>query len=140
MREAIDDGRIRVLRDWIATTDDVDARDTKGRTALMLAATRGHSIMVQMIIHAGADLEAKQHLGTTALMLASFTGNARIVMQVCAYEVLRCPPSSSLAHPYPRGRVRPQLLMANADPRTRDNRCLVAGNYASLKVSLGVPD
>ena len=84
IRKAIDEGTVHTVHDWTQQEDsDINARDAKGRSALMLAATQGRSVIVQMLIDGGADLEMQQSLGSTAMMFACFTGDARIVAQVC---------------------------------------------------------
>ena len=107
VRDAIDAGRVDLLRDWLTSNGShIDACDAKGRTALMLAATQGHSVLVQELLAAGASLEAQQSQGTTALMFACFVGETRVVMQ---------------------------LLLASASTTRRDKRHLTAHNYAKLK-------
>jgi ankyrin repeat protein len=62
---------------------DVDARDGKGRTALIDAANRGLTEAVQILLDAGADIEAKTKLdGTTALMLAAHDNHLDIVQML----------------------------------------------------------
>ena len=106
VRDAINRGAVARVSDWLRAGGAVDARDAKGRTLLMLAATQGRSAVLEVIIAARATVDAQQSLGMTALMFACFTGEARIAMQ---------------------------LLLAGADPKAQDTRKLNASNYASLK-------
>ena len=106
VRSAIDLGEFAFVHTWLDGGGEVNARDGKGRTALMLAATQGQSLIVQELIERGADLEAQQGLGTSALMFASFAGEVRVVMQ---------------------------LLLARASVTSTDTRGLTAANYAALK-------
>jgi ankyrin repeat protein len=49
---------------------DLDARDSEGRTALMLHSFFGSVQTVKLLIEAGADLNAKNNYGETALLYA----------------------------------------------------------------------
>jgi ankyrin repeat protein len=51
----------------------------RGRTALMLAAERGHTETAKALIDAGADVNAKGKGNKTALMLAAKMGHTGIV-------------------------------------------------------------
>ena len=64
------------LRRMLAAGADVDARDRRGQTALMLAAHGGHEAAVEALIAAGADLDVAAKYGLTALMLAIVAGHA----------------------------------------------------------------
>ena len=48
----------------------VDAKDGDGRTALMQAATGGHTAAIAALVAAGAEVKAKDNTGLTALMYA----------------------------------------------------------------------
>jgi len=49
---------------------DVNARDIRGITALMQAASEGHNKTVKLLIESGADVNAQEALGLTPLMFA----------------------------------------------------------------------
>lgn len=51
---------------------DINSRDEEGATALMLAAGKGYSGMVEMLLQAGAEVDAADLRGWTALMKALF--------------------------------------------------------------------
>eukprot|EP00966_Prymnesium_polylepis_P249897 5776973-Prymnesium_polylepis.1 len=55
---------------WLERGGHVDARDSKGRTLLMLAAAIGNEEIVRAMVSCGAAIDMKQHQGTTALMFA----------------------------------------------------------------------
>ena len=57
---------------------DVDARDSHGQTALMLAAHAGHRAVVEELIAHGAELNTTAKYGLSALMLALVAGHADV--------------------------------------------------------------
>lgn len=56
-----------------------DSADYDSRTALMLAAVKGHADVAVALISAGADVSAKDNLNRNALMEACIHGHADIV-------------------------------------------------------------
>lgn len=48
----------------------VDTRDGKGQTALFVAASKGYTRIVQLLLEAGADIDARDNNGVTPLMAA----------------------------------------------------------------------
>jgi ankyrin repeat protein len=60
-------------------TVDVDARDDRGRTALMLGARKDRDQRIQTLLDLGADVDATDHGGNTALMIAARGGNVKAV-------------------------------------------------------------
>ncbi|MFT6886365.1 MAG: ankyrin repeat protein, partial [Paracoccaceae bacterium] len=42
----------------------------RGRDALMIAAARGHTAMIALLLDHGADLTARDNIGKTAMALA----------------------------------------------------------------------
>lgn len=63
---------------------DVNAKDNKGRTALMVACWAGCAEIVQALIAAGADVNLQETKGGTALMHASGGGHAEPVKALLA--------------------------------------------------------
>jgi len=57
----------------------ISATDSKGRTGLYLAARRGFSEMVKMLLHYGADISCQTIDGTSALVTASQHGHCEVV-------------------------------------------------------------
>ena len=95
------------LTEWLNSDDGhVDARDAKGRTALMLAVAVGQRAILADLISRGANLELAQRQGTTALMFACYSGDVYMAKS---------------------------LLLAKAKLSTVDNRGLTAQDYAQLK-------
>jgi ankyrin repeat protein len=55
-------------------------QDSRGMTALMIAAERGHTAIVQTLLDQGADIQAKEaRQGRTALFLAVAHGHTPVV-------------------------------------------------------------
>ena len=69
-RWAASDGVVQTVELHIRRGDDVNARDSRGRTPLLLAATGGHSEVCQLLIKAGADPSLVDWEGNDALSVA----------------------------------------------------------------------
>jgi ankyrin repeat protein len=52
-----------------------DESELSGKTALMAASSRGHSVLVKVLIKRGATVDLKHYSGQTALMFAAYSGN-----------------------------------------------------------------
>jgi len=74
LRRSAESGDVVALRALLDKQPAVDARDGKGRTALMLATLQGRSQAVDMLLSAGADPNATDAQGATPLQ-AALTGN-----------------------------------------------------------------
>lgn len=66
-------GRTKQVEEAIAKGGAVDARDGRGRTALMLAAEGGHAPTVKALLVAGANAGARDPHGWSAYMFALLT-------------------------------------------------------------------
>src|SRR6266851_3632364 len=75
---AIKRGDVQHVRDLLDCGRDVDARDSHGQTALMLAAHAGHRAVVGVLIAHGADLNTTAKYGLSALMMALVAGHADV--------------------------------------------------------------
>lgn len=64
---------------------DVNARAEHGKTALMMAAGRGHTEIVKLLLEAGADIEATDEHGFSALAAAAQDGHAEVVALLKQY-------------------------------------------------------
>ncbi|MCI4568507.1 ankyrin repeat domain-containing protein [Lysobacter sp. CFH 32150] len=67
-----------LLRDLIAKGVDVESRDERGSTPLILAAYYGRLGIVDVLLEAGADPNAADARGNTALMGALFKGETAV--------------------------------------------------------------
>ncbi|GKS91114.1 ankyrin repeat domain-containing protein [Acidovorax sp. SUPP2539] len=86
--DAAREGRRDMLGEFIAARYDLNVRDEKGYTALILAAYHGHREVVEQLLKAGADPCVQDLRGNTALMGAIFKGEVaiarRLVQADCA--------------------------------------------------------
>ena len=57
---------------------DVNARDSKGETALNFATKRGHKKVISLLLDKGTSVEAKNKYGQTPLHWAAFCGHKKI--------------------------------------------------------------
>ena len=71
-------GDVAMLREFIAARYDLETRDAKGYTALILSAYHGHADAVRLLIASGANPCAADQRGNTALMGAVFKGELAI--------------------------------------------------------------
>lgn len=76
--EAARTNDVVLLKQFIAE-GQLNARDDRGSTPLIIAAYYGHSGAVDLLLKVGAKIELKDNLGHTALMGASFKGHTDIV-------------------------------------------------------------
>ena len=72
--------------------DDVNATDDKGRSPLILAASRGHTETCRILLEAGADPRAVDKVGNDALSIAMGTGKTELASLL--REHLYPPPKS----------------------------------------------
>ena len=80
LRKAVQDGEMQTVKDLLAKGANVNAKDDKGRTALLwVAPARDNPEMVKVLIEKGADVNAKDNEGETALMIAASQSNPGIL-------------------------------------------------------------
>jgi Ankyrin repeats (many copies) len=79
LRRAAESGDVRRLRVILGAPVPIDAPDEGGRTALILAASRGQAESVDMLLAHGADPNASDANGTTPLKAALAAGQPAIV-------------------------------------------------------------
>ncbi len=66
---ALEEDNLDNLRILLATNVDVNARDSKGDTALHVAASRGRSEAIELLLAHGANIEAQDDNNRTPLHL-----------------------------------------------------------------------
>jgi uncharacterized protein len=121
----------RALIDWPAT--DVDARNARDESPLMMAALRGHADLVVRLVERGADVNKT---GWAPLHYASTKGDL-VAMQVLldhhAYIDAESPNGSTplmLAAMYGTPSAVKLLLVAGADPTLKNEQGLTAIDFA----------
>lgn len=77
--KAAKNGDVEELKDLIEKGADVNAKNTKGETALIAAAERGHLNIVDILFEKDADINAKNNKGWTALWMVASRGHSFIV-------------------------------------------------------------
>lgn len=80
------------VRLHIRRGDDVNATDDKGRSALILAASRGHTETCRLLLEAGADPRILDNDGNDALSLVE--GAGRIELALLLGQYLSVPPDT----------------------------------------------
>ena len=60
-----------IIRDLLDAGADINARDNKGKTALMFATVNGYQLVVQTLVDSGADVNSLDKEGNTALIMAA---------------------------------------------------------------------
>jgi ankyrin repeat protein len=125
-------GDVAMLKEFIDARYDLETRDAKGYTALILSTYHGHANAVRLLIDAGANPCAADQRGNTALMGAVFKGElaiSRMLMKAA------CDPNhrnnagqtpAMYAALFGRVEVLKGLVAQGADLRMTDN----AGNSA----------
>lgn len=103
--DAAREGRLDILNEFMASSYDLNTRDEKGYTALILAAYHGQEAAVEKLLAAGVDPCIQDRRGNTALMGAIFKGNLSIAKR---------------------------LLHAACEPDQRNNAGQTAAMYAAL--------
>lgn len=82
---AVRAGDLEALRAALASGTDVEARDARGSTLLILSAYYGHLPLVEALLQAGASPDAADTArGNTALMGAIFRGEDEVARRLLA--------------------------------------------------------
>lgn len=77
--QGADDGRITAVEDALADGADVEARDGRDRTALLLAATRDHVDVARLLVARGADVNALDDQSDTPFLVTGVTGSVEML-------------------------------------------------------------
>ncbi len=75
-------GDLDGLRSALGAGADPNARDGRGRTALMVAVDEGYTLLVPPLLAAGADLDVRAPDGATALFIAAVHRHSEIIAQL----------------------------------------------------------
>lgn len=75
----IEEGNKEIIELFIKAGIDVNAKDERGASALILASYAGNLELAKLLIEEGADVNAKDEEGVTALMWASANGDYELV-------------------------------------------------------------
>ena len=87
-------GDIDGLKAALTRNADANARDGKGWTPLMHAADKGRSLLVPMLLKAGADRNIRASDGATALFMAQFVNCMRHLVTAAARQARSLAPGA----------------------------------------------
>lgn len=125
-------GDTAMLKEFAGIGYDLNTRDAKGYTALILAAYHGQADAVELLLAAGANACAEDLRGNTALMGAVFKGELRIARRLMAAGCQPDKPNNAgqtaamYAALFQRTEILQALVQQGADLRRQDQ----AGNSA----------
>lgn len=117
-------GALDALRavDWVHT--DIEAKNHKGYSALMLAAYRGHADTARYLLQRGANANTADAGGNSALMGAAFKGDLDVVRLLVEYGAdvdarnAKGRTASDFAHLFGRAQVARFLKQCQRQPQT----------------------
>ncbi|CAE7458203.1 unnamed protein product [Symbiodinium necroappetens] len=120
-----------------------EVQDERGRTALVVAARKGHAHVVDFLVRAGAKLEAHDQYGYTALMSAAFFNElevAEVLIKAGAQLDAACSEGTALTVAAEHGHLRvvEALLRAGAQLEARDENGKTALIVAAINGWLDV--
>ncbi len=75
-------GNVVSVRSALRAGQAINQKNTKGQTALMLAASKGAADVVYVLLNQGATVDARDNDGFTALTHAAFHGDSQSVRQL----------------------------------------------------------
>ena len=79
LHRAVKAGDLNGMTRMLAAGTDVNARDNRGRTALMYAVDKGYPLLVEPLLAAEADPNVRGPDGATALYIAAAHGHSEII-------------------------------------------------------------
>lgn len=85
--KAIEIENSEAIHVFLSSGIDLEIKDERGWTPLMIAAANGHEKLTQLLIHSGARLTARDVNGFTPLHWAAFKGMSNIVQLLLSKEV-----------------------------------------------------
>ncbi len=129
-------GNVPVLKEIFGLRDNLDVRDEKGYTPLIIAVYNGQMEASAALIEAGANLDAADGSGNNALMGACFKGHTEIaallIEKGASVNARHGNNGTALmfAAMFNRLEIIDLLLIAGADPAMTDNRVMSALDHA----------
>ena len=117
LHRAVKAGNLDGVTRMLAAGTDVNARDNRGRTALMYAVDKGYLLLVEPLLAAQADPNVRAPDGATALYIAAAHGHSEIItmlMQAGADPTIKGPKRKGLKGRTPTAVARAQY----GDPQT----------------------
>ena len=117
-------GDIEMLKAAIAAGTDVNARDSRGWTALMHAVEKDHVLLVSQLLEAQADVDLRARDRATALFTAAAHGHTEIIelLMKAGADVARRGPMGKT----PVEMVRTRYGDANASRKNREAAAVLA--------------
>ena len=79
LHRAAQSGDLESLKEVLATDIEVDRRDGQGWTALMHAANKGYSLLVELLLGTQADPDVQAPDGATSLFIAALHGHSEVI-------------------------------------------------------------
>lgn len=96
LKMAVLAGDQAAVRLYIRRGDDINSTDDKGRTPLILAASRGHVEICRLLLEAGADPHVTDGEGHDAISMAIGTGKVGLAELLKEYlTACQTPPPAS---------------------------------------------
>ena len=128
------------LKRLLGESVDLETRDEEGCTAFMLAAKKGHLLIIKELLNAGANIDVQGKYGHTALILAAMSGHLPIVEELLKkhanFELFTATEKTTAlmnAAAYGHLEIVQLLLKEGADPRAES----IYGT--ALNLVIGVP-
>ncbi|MHC4873425.1 MAG: ankyrin repeat domain-containing protein [Planctomycetota bacterium] len=79
LQQAADNGDLETVKSLLSKRIDINAKDSKGNTALRCAAYSGHTEIVKLLLEKKADVSIKDSKGRTPLHAATYKNHIKIV-------------------------------------------------------------
>ena len=82
--KSVFEGNHKEAESLLQSGADIEARTKKGSTALIVAAARRHTSLVELLLSQGADVNARNRYDDTALLLCATLGDVRCMKELIA--------------------------------------------------------
>ena len=144
--KAIENENSEAIHVFLSAGIDLEIKDERGWTPLMIAAANGKEKLAQLLIHSGAKLTARDVNGFTPLHWAAFKGMSSIVTLLLSKEVNIDSQSKFKWTPLMQACTRGHkevciiLLSAGANPDLANSDGLTALQMATGKGFQGIVD